>query len=85
MLIDREETAQTASDAPDDAKNSEPKETEPVLMSISEFAMKHRLATWQTAALLRLMEWTPEKQVSESEFASALNILHSRRIGGGRM
>ena len=83
MLIDREETAQTASDAPDDAKK--PEDAEPVLMSISELAMKHRLATWQTAALLRLMEWTPEKQVSESEFASALNILHSRRIGGGRM
>ena len=59
-------------------------EKAPALESLSELANRHRLTTWQQAALLRFMDWTDDKRVSEAEYAAALDGLKPRRIGGGR-
>lgn len=59
-------------------------EDAPALESLSELANRHRLTTWQQAALLRFMDWTDDKRVSEAEYAAALDGLKTRRIGGGR-
>lgn len=55
------------------------------LFSISELAMRHRLASWQTAALLRMMGWQDDRLAGEDEFRDAMAMLQNRRIGGGRM
>lgn len=43
-----------------------------------------RLASWQSAALLRAMGWTDDKQVSEAEFNRALKAVLARPQGGSR-
>lgn len=59
-------------------------ETGPVLESLSVLADRHRVSSWQQAALLRFMDWTDDKLVSDSEYRAALENLKHRRIGGGR-
>lgn len=56
----------------------------PKLESLSVLADRHRVVGWQQAALLRLMGWEDDKRVSEAEYATALDGLKTRRIGGGR-
>ena len=53
-----------------------------LLFSLSELAARHRLPSWQVAALNRLMGWEDGKKVSEAEYAVALGGLKNRRIGG---
>ena len=52
------------------------------LVGVEELASKHRIASWQTAALCRLMGWEPGKLVTEAEYKDALARLNNRRIGG---
>ena len=59
-------------------------ETGPVLESLSVLADRHRVSSWQQAALLRFMDWTDDKLVSDAEYRAALENLKRRRIGGGR-
>ena len=59
-------------------------ETGPVLESLSVLADRHRASSWQQAALLRFMDWTDDKLVSDAEYRAALENLKHRRIGGGR-
>lgn len=59
-------------------------ETGPVLESLSVLADRHRISSWQQAALLRFMDWTDDKLVSDAEYRAALENLKHRRIGGGR-
>ena len=59
-------------------------ETGPVLESLSVLADRHRVSSWQQAALLRFMDWTDDKLVSDAEYLAALENLKHRRIGGGR-
>ena len=59
-------------------------ETGPVLESLSVLANRHRVPSWQQAALLRFMDWTDDKLVSDAEYRAALENLKHRRIGGGR-
>lgn len=54
------------------------------LHSLDELALSFRVPTWQQAALTRLMGWAPDKSVSEADYADALDVLTSRRMGGGR-
>lgn len=53
--------------------------------TISVLADRHRVPSWQVAAMLRMMGWEADKMATEQEFAEAINMLQSRRIGGGRM
>lgn len=55
------------------------------LESLSALASRHRVPSWQQAALLRFMNWQDDKVVTDQEFAEALELLQRRRIGGGRM
>lgn len=55
------------------------------LESINVLADRHRLPSWQLAALLRMMDWQDGIMVSDEDFRAAINKLRSRRIGGGRM
>ena len=59
-------------------------ETGPVLESLSVLADRHRVSSWQQAVLLRFMDWTDDKLVSDAEYRAALENLKHRRIGGGR-
>ena len=59
-------------------------ETGPVLESLSVLADRHRVSSWQQAALLRFMDWTDDQLVSDAEYRAALENLKHRRIGGGR-
>lgn len=52
--------------------------------SLSVLADRHRVSSWQQAALLRFMDWTDDKLVSDAEYRAALENLKHRRIGGGR-
>ena len=42
------------------------------------------LTARQQAALLRFMDWTDDKLVSDAAYRAALEELKYRRIGGGR-
>ena len=59
-------------------------EAGPQLESLSVLADRHRVSSWQQAALLRFMDWTDDKLVSDAEYRAALENLKHRRIGGGR-
>lgn len=71
--------------APEDGKPEtapEGEESGPELLSIDDLAEKHRLASWESAALNRMKGWEPGKRVSATEYAAALAQLANRRIGG---
>lgn len=55
------------------------------LESLNVLADRHRVPTWQQAALGRLMGWEAGKMVSNADYVSALDKLKSRPVGGGRM
>lgn len=55
------------------------------LESISSLSSRHRLAGWQTAAILRMKDWEEGIMVSDADFSAAINKLRCRRIGGGRI
>lgn len=59
-------------------------ESGPVLESLSVLADRHRVPSWQQAALLRFMDWTDDRLVSDADYRAALGNLKHRRIGGGR-
>lgn len=72
------------------AKNNETANTDSAtpegqLMAIPVLADKFRVPAWQLAALLRMNAWADDKLVAEQDFATALERLRKRRIGGGRM
>lgn len=54
------------------------------LMDLAVLADRHRVPSWQQAALLRLMGWMDGKRVSDADYRAALESLRTRRIGGGR-
>ena len=55
------------------------------LESLSVLADRHRVPTWQQAAVNRLMGWEAGKMVSNADYVSALDKLKARPVGGGRM
>lgn len=65
-------------------KQNENESKQDELYSLALLADKFRVPSWQEAALLRMMEWTTDKKVSENEYKTALGQLSTRRIGGGR-
>jgi hypothetical protein len=54
----------------------------PVLKPVAAWIAEKRLASWQSAALLRGLGWTEDKQVDEEEFIVGLAQAMSRRQGG---
>lgn len=54
------------------------------LESVNTLADRHRVPSWQLAALLRLMDWEDDIMVSDGDFQAAIGKLNQRRIGGGR-
>lgn len=52
---------------------------------LSVLASRHRVPSWQQAALLRLMGWADGKMVTDADYQAALAGLHGRRMGGGRL
>lgn len=55
------------------------------LENLSVLADRHRVPSWQQAALCRFMGWEDGKMVRDAEYREALNSLKNRRLGGGRM
>ncbi|MFI3271826.1 MAG: hypothetical protein R3Y11_06980 [Pseudomonadota bacterium] len=54
------------------------------LLSLTTLADSHRVASWQQAALLRLMGWEDDKLVTDADYVRALESLKHRHMGGGR-
>ncbi|WP_448339734.1 hypothetical protein AB9L13_00295 [Desulfovibrio piger] len=55
------------------------------LESLSVLADRHRVPSWQQAALCRFMGWAEGKLVSDAEYRDALENLKRRRLCGGRV
>ena len=53
------------------------------LKAVSAWVGEKRIATWQSAALLRAKGWADDKKVTEDEFNKALASIMSRTQGGG--
>lgn len=54
------------------------------VLSLGELAARHRISTWQQAALTRLMGWQEGKVVTDADYRAALDRLNARRLGSGR-
>lgn len=55
-----------------------------VLESLSVLADRHRVPSWQQAALCRFMGWADGKMLTDDEYRAALVGLTARHLGGGR-
>ena len=76
----REQTPETmeATEAPADTEKdvaSAKKNVGSALESLSVLADRHRVPSWQQAALLRFMDWTDDKLVSDAAYRAALEEL----------
>lgn len=80
---DGDQTKTQAGETQEDVADAT-EETGPVLESLSVLADRHRVPSWQQAALLRFMDWTDDRLVSDAAYRAALEELKYRRIGGGR-
>ncbi len=79
------ETAEIQETAPDPEKDVEaPALESSELMSLSVLAARHRVASWQQAALCRYMGWADGKMLTDAEYGEALKQLAARHLGGGR-
>lgn len=54
------------------------------LESLSVLADRHRVVSWQQAALCRFMGWADGKMLTDAEYKAALAGLSARHLGGGR-
>lgn len=54
------------------------------LESLSVLADRHRVPSWQQAALCRFMGWAEGKMLTDDEYRAALAGLTARHLGGGR-
>ena len=86
---ENQETTETVDQKSDSTapapKTPEPEKEVPALESLAVLADRHRVPTWQQAALCRLMGWEDGKMVANAEYLDALDKLKTRRVGGGRM
>lgn len=77
------ESAKTA--APDPEKDvAAPAQEAAELLSLSALAARHRVPSWQQAALCRYMGWADGKMLTDAEYGNALKQLAARHMGGGR-
>lgn len=82
---DTEEGSKGDANTPPDDTEQAPQVDTPELESLSVLSDRHRVPTWQQAALMRLMGWNEGKKVYDADYTKALEALKGRRIGGGRM
>ncbi|MGE9985349.1 hypothetical protein [Desulfovibrio sp. SGI.169] len=54
------------------------------LSSLPVLADRHRVPSWQQAALCRFMGWADGKMLTDDEYRAALAGLTARHLGGGR-
>lgn len=54
---------------------------EETLYALDVLAVENRVATWQAAALHRMMKWEDGKKVSKKDYAVALELLNKRPLG----
>lgn len=66
---------------PDNQSETEQIKSENDLISFQELAAKHRLPTWQSAAILRLLDKEDDVCLSEQEFLQAVEKLYNRKMG----
>lgn len=77
------ESAETA--VPDPEKDvAAPAQEAAELLSLSALAARHRVPSWQQAALCRYMGWADGKMLTDAEYGNALKQLAARHMGGGR-
>lgn len=67
------------------ARASEAAAAQPALESLSALAERHRVTSWQQAALMRCMGWENGKLVTDDEYRAALIRIKNRPMGGGRL
>ena len=77
----REQTPETV-ETPE--ASADPETDVEALESLSVLADRHRMPSWQQAALCRFMGWAEGKLVSDAEYRDALENLKRRRLCGGR-
>lgn len=86
---DTTEGSPTASATGSEAKvpTGEPDEArlQPPLETLSVLADRHRVTSWQQAALMRCMGWESGKLVTDAEYHAALERIKNRPMGGGRL
>ena len=71
--------------APDPEKDAAaPAQEASELLTLSALAARHRVASWQQAALCRYMGWADGKMLTDAEYGTALKQLAARHMGGGR-
>ncbi len=81
---DREQTSSATVETPETSADREKDAEAPALEQLSVLADRHRVPSWQQAALLRFMDWTDDRLVSDADYRAALESLQHRRMGGGR-
>ena len=87
QVLPAQEAAQAAepeSPAPPEPVRQNENEQAHSLCAIEFWASRLNIASWQQAALCRLMGWAAGKQVSLADYRQALDLLDRRRMGGGR-
>lgn len=80
----REQTPETV-ETPEAPADPETDVETPALESLFVLADRHRVPSWQQAALCRFMGWVDGKMVRDADYREVLNSLKNRRLGGGRM
>jgi len=70
--------------ATEKAETEKPKtaSAKPGPIKVGDWVERKKLATWQSAALLRAQGWLNDKTVTEAEFDQALSALKTRNQGG---
>lgn len=79
----REQTPETV-ETPEAPAAPETDMEAPALESLSVLADRHRVSSWQQAALCRFMGWADGKMLTDDEYRAALAGLTARHLGGGR-
>lgn len=87
---DTAKAAETAAAQVPQGSGGEPKSNadasaQPALESLSVLADRHRVTSWQQAALMRCMGWENGKLVTDEEYRAALIRIKNRPMGGGRL
>lgn len=75
----------TGSEAKEPTGEPDAAQIQPVLETLSVLADRHRVTSWQQAALMRCMGWESGKLVTDAEYRAALERIKNRPMGGGRL
>ena len=66
------------------ASDTDMADAAPQRESLAVLAARHRVPSWQQAALCRYMGWADGKMLTDGEYGKALKQLAARHMGGGR-